>query len=173
LCKLVLIVGGAASGKSALGERMCCQQGGKLLYIATMQPYGEEALARIQKHKDIRAGKNFETLECYRDLDAATIKGRYGAVLLECMGNLAANQMFDAAASEREFPAIILAGVEHVMTVTDMLVVISNDVFAGAERYTGETAAYMRSLAAVNRELAARAEAVIEVVAGLPLVLKP
>ena len=52
------------------------------------------------------------------------------------------------------------------------LIVVSGDVFADGERYDGETARYLQALAALNRRAAALADAVCEVVCGIPVPLK-
>ena len=60
-----LILGGAASGKSEYGERLALSlpRRGELLYLATMEPFGGEAEARIRRHRALRAGKGFQTWE--------------------------------------------------------------------------------------------------------------
>ena len=77
-----LIFGGAACGKSAYGERLACAlpRQGKLVYLATMEPVGEEAQARIRRHREQRAGKGFVTLERPRNRKMALPPGRDGSV---------------------------------------------------------------------------------------------
>lgn len=65
---LTLIVGGSASGKSAFAENYAMEAGENRIYIATMQPMDNECLARIEKHRGMRAQKNFQTVECYTGL---------------------------------------------------------------------------------------------------------
>ena len=74
---LHLITGGSASGKSLYGERMAAEAGGRLLcYLATMRPWGEEGQARVQRHRQQRAGKGFHTIEVYHSLDLAELPAR-------------------------------------------------------------------------------------------------
>ena len=93
---ILLFTGGSASGKSALAEQACVHAGGHLLYIATMQPFGEEGRARVRKHRAQRAGKGFHTVECYSWLREPLQAGAFddATVLLECLGNLVANVTF-------------------------------------------------------------------------------
>ena len=66
-----VVTGGSGSGKSAYAEQKICglQQGtGRLYYIATMYPYGSETERKIEKHRWMRAGKGFRTLEWYTGL---------------------------------------------------------------------------------------------------------
>lgn len=72
---LIMVTGGSGSGKSEFAERCCmelCPE--EKIYIATMQPFGKEGAARIQRHKKLRAGKHFQTIECYTDLEKLVLK---------------------------------------------------------------------------------------------------
>lgn len=164
-----LVVGGAASGKSELAEGMVLAAGPlPRYYIATMQPFDAECRARIQRHRAMRAEKGFETIECYTRLDAVRLPRR-GAVLLECMSNLAANELYSPDGAGKNAKAAILAGVDRLLAQCGTLVVVSNEVFAGGSRYEGDTLRYLRLLAEINRALAARADRVCEAVCGLPV----
>ena len=95
---LTLVTGGSGSGKSAFAEDRVLSFGeGKRIYIATMHPFDEESHKRIERHRKMRAGKGFETVECYTGLKNAVLPGESGkcVVLLECMSNLVANEMFE------------------------------------------------------------------------------
>lgn len=169
---MIFIIGGAASGKSAMGESICCDIGGRLLYVATMEPHGAEAVERIARHRKLRAGKGFHTVECARDLLGLRIESRYDAALLEDTGNLVANEMFGTDLSPEKVAEAILAGIDALGSRVGQLVIIGNDIFAGAERYTGDMASYLRCTGLIHREIAAKADIVIESVCGLPLYLK-
>ena len=92
---VTLVTGGSGSGKSAFAEQEIVKLGTRRrIYIATMKPWDEECRRRIERHRVMRADKQFETIECYRGLDrlelpAAGKEGEAGnAVLLECLSNL-------------------------------------------------------------------------------------
>lgn len=163
-----LVIGGAASGKSELAEGMVLAAGAlPRYYIATMQPFDDECRARIQKHRAMRAEKGFETVECYTHLERVRLPRR-GIVLLECMSNLAANELYSPDGAGEQAKAAILAGVDGLLAQCEALVVVSNEVFSGGSRYAGDTLRYLRLLAEINRALAARADRVCEAVCGLP-----
>ena len=99
---LHIVYGGSASGKSSYAESfaMSLQGEGRLLYIATMYPYkcntteiDPETMQRIERHRAMRADKGFDTVECYRHVEHIVAK-RQDVLLLECMSNLLANEMF-------------------------------------------------------------------------------
>lgn len=99
---LHIVYGGSASGKSSYAESfaMSLQGEGRLLYIATMYPYkwntteiDPETMQRIERHRAMRADKGFDTVECYRHVEHIMAK-RQDVLLLECMSNLLANEMY-------------------------------------------------------------------------------
>ncbi len=99
---LHIVYGGSASGKSSYAEGLAVsmREGGRLLYIATMYPYkwntteiDSETMQRIKRHRAMRADKGFDTVECYRHVEHIMAK-RQDVLLLECMSNLLANEMY-------------------------------------------------------------------------------
>lgn len=167
---LILVSGGAASGKSEYAEALIVKS--SLMprtYVATMQIFDAEDTCRAEKHRAMRAGKHFDTLECPRDLHLASMP-QGGAVLLECMSNLAANEFFGG---DREgAKARILRGVEGLCGAAELVVIVTNELFSDGIRYGDETEAYLALLADVNRSLAQKADAVAEVAAGIPIIWK-
>ena len=85
---ITLIIGGSGSGKSAYAEQVVMDFGDRdRIYIATMFPFDEESRRRIDRHRRMRAEKNFTTIECYTGLKTVEIP-EGACVLLECMSNL-------------------------------------------------------------------------------------
>lgn len=60
---LTLITGGCKCGKSSIAENILSDFCGRKIYIATMEPFGEEAHTAISRHRIMRSGKGFETVE--------------------------------------------------------------------------------------------------------------
>lgn len=167
----VLIIGGAASGKSALAEEYCARLGKRRVYIATMSADDAESLKRIEKHREARLNKGFTTVERPFALQELSLQG-FDCGLLECLSNLVANEMFGEKIPVKELTGHILRGIAHVRGQLSALVVVTNDVFGASESYDGEMADYLKCLGELNRELAKTADVVIESVCGLPVVLK-
>ena len=181
-----LVIGGSASGKSDYAERhvLSLKGDGPRIYMATMEPFGAEAQARIARHHAMRRDRGFETIECYRNAGAVRLPENSN-VLLEDLGNLAANELFGAELPQAddgaelhtdELSAVlserIAADIDSLRAQCSHLTIVTNEVFSGGKEYEGETLTYLRVLAALNRKLAARADFVVEVVCGLPDVLK-
>ncbi len=162
------VIGGAASGKSEYAESVVLGLPGRRVYLAAMRPVDQECRERIEKHRRARRHKGFETVERYTDL--AGLQGLEGAnLLLECLSNLTANELYDPEGGGVE---AVLWGVDSLLARCGHLTVVSNEIFSGGGSWEAGTRAYLWTLAKVNRTLAARADRVAEVVCGLPNVLK-
>lgn len=168
---LTLVIGGAASGKSAYAESLCLCSPLPRTYLATMQVWDAECAARVAKHRAMRAEKQFTTVECPLHLDRVALPRR-GTVLLEDLGNLAANELYDLDGAGAETAAAILQGIDKMLLQCDNLIVVSNEVFSGGADYAGDTDRYLHALAAVNNAAAARADRVVRVVCGIPVYYK-
>ena len=165
---LTLVVGGAASGKSEYAERLVLQTALPRYYLATMQVWDAECAARVEKHRRMRTEKQFETLECPLHLGTVRLPAR-GTALLEDLGNLTANELYDPAGAGEAAASAILDGLDRLAAQCEHLVVVSNEVFSGGANYAGDTDRYLKALAQVNNALAARADAVVRVVCGIPV----
>lgn len=168
---MTLILGGSASGKSQLAEQLTVEMGpGPRFYIATMEPYGPEGEKRVRQHRQLRAGKGFETVERYTGLKNLALPAK-GTALLECLGNLAANELFSPeGAGEAGALEAILSGVEQLRRQCTGLVVVGNDVFAdGVDQYSPSTRQWILLMAQASRRLARQADRVCEAVCGLAL----
>ena len=166
---MVLVTGGSKSGKSRIAETIVTSSEQPRFYLATMMPFGEEAQAAIERHRAMRAGKGFVTVEKYTDI-AQTELPHNSAVLLECIGNLCANEMFSACAPN---PAEkIIDGIAALAQKTSLLVIVTNQVGEDGGLYPTETMHYIKLLGQINRALARQSDCVIEAVCGIPLVLK-
>ena len=168
---LTLVVGGAASGKSEYAERLVLQTALPRYYLATMQVWDAECAARVEKHRRMRAEKQFETLECPLHLGTVRLPAR-GTALLEDLGNLTANELYDPTGAGEAAASAILDGLDRLAAQCEHLVVVSNEVFSGGANYAGDTDRYLKALAQVNNALAARADTVVRVVCGIPVYYK-
>lgn len=181
---IALVIGGSGSGKSAYAEQMAVKAAGKgsLYYVATMQVYDEEGKKKVERHQKMRAGKGFLTIEQPRRLKEAAEKvaAERGTVLLECMSNLVANEMFSeenlsAVMDEAKIKQLsheIINGVTALQDSCDILIIVTNQIFEDGIRYDASTMDYIRLLGDINRQIAERAEQVVEVVAGIPIFIK-
>lgn len=171
-----LISGGSGSGKSEFAERISVELHKKtekesFLYIATMMASDEEAQKKIRRHRTMRREKGFTTLECFTNLKNASISSPC-TILLDCLSNLVANEMFAEEGVKKQVVEEVLQGVEHLLEKCDNLVIVTNEIFSDGCPYDDTTKEYIWNLGKLNQYLAERADKVVEVVFGIPVYQK-
>ncbi|MCD8125414.1 MAG: bifunctional adenosylcobinamide kinase/adenosylcobinamide-phosphate guanylyltransferase [Lachnospiraceae bacterium] len=167
-----VVSGGSGSGKSAFAEAltMACEPGEKI-YIATMEPYDEEGKRRVKRHRRMREGKHFRTVECFRHLDRVVVKAS-DTVLLECMSNLVAGEMFHPEGRGDGTAQAVLMDVRRLADSCRNLVVVTNDVFGDGIEYAEGLQRYLEVLGEINQGLGREAEQVFQVVCCIPVRVK-
>ena len=189
----ILILGGSGSGKSERAEEAAVSLSGgeNLWYLATMRRDGDEADARIGRHRALRQGKGFVTIE--KPVLAGEIAERQdvrsGTVLLECLSNWVANELFPLPADGLEDPfgqpegAVdylyrrLEGGISELMAACKNLVIVSNDIFSeGLLHGDGKDdiyiQSYLRVLGLLNQYIAKKADKVYEVAVGIAIARK-
>lgn len=175
------IYGGSSSGKSAFAENRIMELSDNRYYLATMQVYGSEGRTRVEKHRRLRADKGFTTLEypvdiegCLTEIADSESAGADIAILLECMSNLVANEMFTekGTVSGLDVVSKIDTSVRKIADTVNDLVIVSNNVFDDGIEYDNQTVEYLKALGEINVILAKMADEVYEVVAGIPVRVK-
>lgn len=178
---ILLVTGGSGSGKSEYAEGEILALGKRRrIYVATMRPWDEECERRILRHHELRAGKGFETVECYGNLDGVKCLGQKEhpvAVLVECMSNLVSNVMFGdggtfSPQNSKNTVDSVFRGICHLKNQAADLIIVTNEVFSDGTVYDPATAAYQEVLGEINQKLAGIADRVVEVIAGIPVVIK-
>ena len=175
---MTLIIGGSGSGKSAYAEdyMVSISEDRKKYYIATMQIYDEEGKRKVERHRMLRGGKGFSTIEQPVDIGKAAEKmeAEDRTALLECVSNLTANEMFsgEVPGTEEAITEKIVGGIAVLNRELTHLVIVSNNVFEDGNVYDKTTMAYIRAMGRINQKLAEMADEVVEVVVGIPIVIK-
>ena len=169
LPKLTLILGGAASGKSAFAEGLVLK-GLEVTptYVATAQVFDDEMAEKVAKHRQIR-GAGGQTVEEPLNLSAALATVQEGQpALIDCATLWLTN---------------VILGEHHVDTASDALitataackgpvVIVSNEVGQGIVPDNALSRRFRNAQGRLNQRLAAEADLVVNVMAGLPMVLK-
>lgn len=173
---MILIMGGSGSGKSAYAEEYLVRlaRGSRKYYLATMQVFDKEGQAKIERHRRLRAGKGFVTIEQPTDILEALEKMEEQSALLECMSNLVANEMFSEKEPKRaeEVSEKIVQEINLLSNGLKHLVIVTNNVFEDGNVYDKTTMEYIQALGSINEKMAVMADTVIEVVVGIPLTIK-
>ena len=184
---ITVVIGGSGSGKSDYAEALLDDFSGQKYYVATMQIYDDEMRRKVERHRMRRSNKGFETIEQHKDIAGVipviTEADRSGmkAVLIECISNLVANEMFaDKNDTEDKINTAdkiktadkILSEIEQVAEVVDELVIVTNNVAEDGIDYDSTTLEYIRTISDVNIGLSQMADKVVEVVVGIPIIVK-
>ena len=157
-----IVTGGSASGKSEYAENIVPNTGSRV-YLATMEPFGAEAETRIARHRKLREGKGFQTIECPVNIGNCFEACRGRHVLLEDLPNLVANEMFSSHAHST---AGIAAQILDLAHISESLICVTGILTADGRVYDESTMEYLKELSVIERTLAAHADRVIEVVCG-------
>ncbi len=168
LQKFTLVLGGAASGKSVFAEALAEASEKQKIYVATAQFIDAELSGRISDHKK-RRGAEWTTVEAPIALAEAILSAPDAAlVLVDCATLWLTNLMLAEEDHEDAEEAVLGAVRAHGGPV----LIVSNDVSGGVIPETSLGRRFQRAQGGLNQRLAAEADLVVMVTAGLPVVLK-
>jgi len=179
VAQLVLILGGARSGKSAFAQRLALQSGKSVAYIATATAGDEDMSGRIKQHQATRPAHWYtveEPLYLAPALRQASVQS--DIILLDCITLWLSNWLFmqghaptgyiDSAITEIEAILSVVAELDQHKT----LVIVSNEVGLGIVPAYASGRVYRDVLGRVNQRLASAATRVYLMVAGLGVDIK-
>jgi adenosylcobinamide kinase / adenosylcobinamide-phosphate guanylyltransferase len=175
---LVLILGGARSGKSSYAQSLAEATGQSVTFIATAQALDEEMSARIQKHRAERPA-NWETLEIPFEI-ASRLQVKSNLVILDCVTLLISNLLMQFVKNDIVNEAPYLAAVQKEINGLISLLrssdqdwlIISNEVGMGLVPPYQMGRVYRDAIGWANQRLAREADKVIFMVAGIPTTIK-
>lgn len=172
--RVTLILGGARSGKSRFAEQLAASRGTCVTYLATAEAGDDEMRARIARHQAERPA-HWHTVECPRDPAAALRAHATNAdcFLLDCLTLLVSNLLL---ADEESAEAAVRSATESLLTACREagadLIIVSNEVGLGLVPEYPLGRLYRDLLGKANQWIAADADAVYYLIAGLPLEIK-
>jgi len=182
---LILVTGGARSGKSTFAEEKIKGFGDKILYIATATGFDDEMRERIKRHRSQRP-ESWETLEAFRDFDKMLpeIVKKYDAVLLDCITVMVSNIMLQKAmdweslSTEdiRQAEEEVDREIEKLLSVVEEsdvpFIMVTNELGLGVVPPTVLGRAMRDIGGRVNQRLARAANEVYLCVSGIPVKIK-
>ncbi len=163
---ITFVLGGASSGKSKFAESLCPKP---RIYVATAEAFDDEMSLRIHKHQQQR-GEEWTTLDAPLDLFGAlrACEGKGSVVLVDCLTLWLTNLVM----KEKDAKAEIEAVADYLAQTKLNLVIVSNELGMGLVPEQGFSRRFRDLHGNMNQRVAAVAENVVFVAAGLPLVLK-
>jgi len=176
LKKIILIIGGARSGKSHFAQELAGKLGRNVLLVATGEPLDEEMQARINEHKKLRP-KGWRTLEIPANV-AEQLELQIGdaaVVIIDCLTLLVSNQLgeeLDYPKAEKQVLGEIYALINSIEKLDAIFIIVSNEVGMGLVPETKLGRIYRDLLGKANQLIAQHANEVYFMVAGLPVKIK-
>lgn len=168
LPSLTFVLGGAASGKSVFAENLILNSQLTPIYIATSRIWDDETKTRVDLHKS-RRDATWTTHEAAFDLGPALKNAApQHAILIDCATMWLTNHLLEDHALDAAQSALF----EALDTCTAPIVIVSNEVGMGIVPDNALSRTFREAQGRLNIALAARADVAVQVVAGLPNVLK-
>jgi len=163
---VTLVLGGARSGKSAYAEKLLAEIPGPRTYLATAAAGDAEMAERIRRHRE-RRGAGWRTLEAPVEI-ATPIHETPGPVLVDCLTLWVSNLMAAGADSDAAVERLLVA----LRREGGPVVLVSNEVGLGIVPDNALAREFRDRAGRVNQRVAAAADRVVFIAAGLPLALK-
>lgn len=168
MSKFTLVIGGARSGKSSFAESLVLATSRPRRYIATAQAWDDEMRARIAQHRDQR-GDGWITAEAPLDLVGALADAKAGeVVMVDCATLWLSNQLLGDANLDLQTATLLGA----IAACPAPVIVVSNEVGWSIVPDNALARAFRDAQGRLNQLMAAQADLVVAVMAGLPIVLK-
>jgi len=166
--RLALVTGGTASGKSRWAERLALAHGKKPVYIATAQAHDDEMAIKIAQHRAGR-GEKWRLIEAPFDLVWAidTIKADEIA-LIDCLTMWLSNHLL----AENDIATRRAELLDRMHDIAAPLIFVTNEVGQCVVPDNRLARQFQQQQGLLNQLIAARADLVVAVMSGLPLVLK-
>lgn len=188
--RIILITGGIRSGKSSYAEQRVKKEK-EILYIATSIITDYEMEDRVKKHKQ-RRGNRYTTFEGYKNIDEVIKKDTKECILLECVGTMISNIIFDNCYNEEskkymeldELPKEKLNDIEkeiynyierivfNIKQTKKEVYIITNEVGMSLVANNKLGRYFSDLLGRVNQYIAKNSEEVVLLVSGIPLKIK-
>jgi len=166
--QLTFVLGGARSGKSRYAEQVAMASPPPWIYLATAEQFDDEMAARIAEHKS-RRSRDWQTIDAPRDLAGALgALPASATILVDCLTLWLSNLMLAGCDVDAETGRLEQAMLAHKAP----LVLVSNEVGSGIVPDNALARRFRDAQGRLNQTVAARADRVVLLVAGLPMIVK-
>ena len=183
--RLVVVTGGARSGKSSFAENLAKDCNCDVVYIATSIPFDDEMRSRIKKHVEQRPSY-WKTIEAYKDMDKHLVneKSEPIAILLDCITIMITNLMLDTSldwdkASNEEIEGVeagIKMEIEKLLKVINIkastFILVTNEIGMGIVPENRLSRIFRDVAGRINQMLAKAADEVYLCISGIPVKIK-
>ena len=181
MSKIILITGGARSGKSTFAEKLACDlTNGKKAYIATAQAFDEEMVQRIKTHQN-RRGEDWQTFEAPFNAEVAIAEAssQYDVILFDCLTIYLSNflcafdNLDDIDGTVNDVKGVVNKLINAAAQISGTIIFVTNEVGAGIVPENKLARVFRDCAGIANQMIDAKADEVYWIVCGIPNKIKP
>ena len=170
--RLILVTGGARSGKSFFAQRLAQDREGRTVFIATAEAGDDEMRTRVEKHRRGRPSTWHTIEEPCRLFEAVrTCEGIFDVVLIDCMALWISNLLLKGR-DETGILQEVSTLVATCQALAAQVIIVSNEAGMGIVPDNRLSRSFRDILGKTNQEIASAADEVFFLVAGIPLQIK-
>lgn len=167
--KIILITGGARSGKSSYAEKIAKQMADNPVYMATARIWDEEFRQRVIRHQTSR-GDEWTNIEEEKELSRHNLEGR--VILIDCVTLWCTNYFFDLGSDIDKSLKEIKAEFDRFTSQDSTFIFVTNEIGMGGTSENEVQRKFTDFQGWVNQYVAAHADEVILMVSGIPVTIK-
>ena len=167
--RIILITGGARSGKSSYAEKLALSLSDAPVYLATARIWDEEFRERVRRHQ-ARRGPQWTNIEEEKLLSRHDLSGR--VVLVDCLTLWATNFFFDLDSDVDRALAALQAEFDRFTTQDATFILVTNEIGMGGTSDNAIQRHFTDLQGWMNQYVAARADEVVLMVSGIPVKIK-
>lgn len=167
--RIILITGGARSGKSSYAEKLALSLSDVPVYLATARIWDEEFRERVRRHQ-ARRGPQWTNIEEEKSLSRYDLAGR--VVLVDCLTLWATNFFFDLDSDVDRALAALQAEFDRFTTQDATFILVTNEIGMGGTSDNAIQRHFTDLQGWMNQYVAARADEVVLMVSGIPVKIK-
>ena len=167
--RIILITGGARSGKSSYAEKLALSLSDAPVYLATARIWDEEFRERVRRHK-ARRGPQWTNIEEEKLLSRHDLAGR--VVLVDCLTLWATNFFFDLDSDVDRALAALQAEFDRFTAQDATFILVTNEIGMGGTSDNAIQRHFTDLQGWMNQYVAARADEVVLMVSGIPVKIK-
>lgn len=166
--KIILITGGQRSGKSQYAEKLALSLSDHPVYVATAHVWDDEFRERVRRHQE-RRGPEWENIEEERYLGTLPLAGR--VALVDCLTLWATNFFFELQDVDKSLEAL-KSELDCLAAQDATLILVTNEIGMGGTSENQVQRRFTDLLGWLNQYVAARADEVVLMVSGIPVIIK-
>jgi len=167
--RIILVTGGARSGKSTYAEKLALSLSPHPIYIATARIWDEEFRQRVQKHQE-RRKENWQNIEEEKILSKHNVEGC--TVLIDCITLWSTNFFYDLQANIDASLAAVKNEFDRFTAQDATFIFVTNEIGNGGTSTDKLQRKFTDLLGWINQYVASKADEVILMVSGIPVKIK-